>query len=390
MKRAIILVMDGFGCGEQADSATYGDSGANTLKHIAEHINPLPLPNLNSLGLYFLDQSATIKPKHTTGGAFAKMREYSPGKDSVTGHWEIAGIHLDQPFPIFEHGFDESILGPFKAKTGRGVLGNKPASGTAIIKELGEEHLATGDLIVYTSADSVFQIAANEAIVPVEELYEYCEVAREILRGKNEVGRVIARPFVGTSAENFTRTKYRKDYSVVPTSDSIFDLCVKAGIPTVGIGKIDDLFGSKGIQHAIKSKGNRDCIKSTFDALKEYPDGLIMINLVDFDMVFGHQRDVQGYYDELITFDAELGELLGMLTDDDMLFITSDHGNDPTHQGTDHTREHVPLLVYSPKLKAQVDLGTRSSFADVGQTIAELFGLDQNALCGESFLNELH
>lgn len=389
MKRAIILVMDGFGCGEQADSIAYGDAGANTLAHIAETCGKLNLPNLSSIGLAEIDENAVLPAATKRPSAFAQMQEFSPGKDSVTGHWEIAGLHLKQPFPVFENGFGENILAPFRAQTGRGVLGNKPASGTAIIDELGEEHLASGDLIVYTSADSVFQIAANEAIVPVEQLYEYCEIAREILRGENEVGRVIARPFVGEKAGSFTRTKYRKDYSVIPEDESLFDLFLRHNRETIGIGKIHDLFGGKGVKHAIKAKGNRDCMVETMRALENFSEGLFMTNLVDFDMLFGHQRDVQGYFDELHTFDEELGRVFAAMTEDDMLFITSDHGNDPTHHGTDHTRERVPLLVYGKTLKEQTNLGTRTSFADVGKTIADCFGLGDNTLQGTSFRADL-
>lgn len=385
--RAIVLVMDGVGCGELPDANLYGDVGSNTIAHIAEKFK-LKIPTLTSLGFTNITPLVNLPKEEKTIGSFGKMPEYSPGKDSVTGHWEIAGIHLEQAFPVYPEGFPEDVISKFTEQTGRNILGNIPASGTAIINELGEEHLSTGKLIVYTSADSVFQIAAHEDIIPVKELYNYCEIAREILRKEHEVGRVIARPFIGNSKNGFTRTKYRKDYSVLPPADTIFDLLLKHDIETYGVGKIEDLFGGKGIKNSTVSKGNRECMSSTFDLLKSVETGMIMTNLVDFDMVFGHQRDVKGFADELELFDTELNDFIKELKDDDLLILTADHGNDPTHTGTDHTREYVPLLVYGKNLNV-ADLGIRNSFADIAKTIADYFNVDSAGLKGNSFLKEI-
>lgn len=389
MKRALILVMDGLGCGALADAESYGDSGANTISHITEKKGEIDLPHLESIGFGKIDSVNGIRKVESYRGAFGKMSEKSPGKDSVTGHWELSGIRLNQAFPVFDF-FPDEILKPFIEQTGRGVIGNKVASGTAIIKELGEEHMKTGKWIVYTSADSVFQIAAHEDIVPLEELYRACEIAREILRGKNEVGRVIARPFIGDRADNFTRTKYRKDYSVLPPEDSIFDILQKRGVETVGIGKIDDLFAGKGIQHKIKAKGNRACMKASLEALDDYKSALIMTNLVDFDMLYGHQRDVDGYYHELLRFDVELGEIISKMSDEDLLILSSDHGNDPTHSGTDHTREYVPLLLFHKKMHGAINLGTRSTFADLAESLLEFFDIENESFHAKSFYKEIY
>lgn len=390
MKRSIILIMDGFGCGELPDAELYNDVGSNTLLHISKQIGEMNLPNLEKLGLGKLCDISGLQSNIDTFSAFGKMNEKSPGKDSVTGHWEISGIELDHAFPVYPNGFPDSIINEFERLTGYKTFGNIPASGTQIIKELGEEHLRTGKLIIYTSADSVFQIAAHESILSIDELYRCCDIARKLLDGEHKVGRVIARPFVGENAASFIRTKYRKDYSVIPPEDTIFDILLKNNIDTVGVGKIDDLFGGKGIKHKIHSKGNRECIEATIKAINDFPESMIMTNLVDFDMLYGHQRDTKGYYEELKLFDEELGNLLDSLKDDDLLIITSDHGNDPTFHGTDHTREYVPLLIYHNKINKNINLGTRASFADVGKTLADFFELNGDQLKGQSFYKEIY
>jgi phosphopentomutase len=384
MKRAIILVMDGVGVGELPDAENFGDKGANTLLHIKNKISDFSLKNLEKMGLLHL----ISEKSEQTIAAFGKMNEVSPGKDSVSGHWEIAGNQLNFAFPTYPNGFPSEVLEPFTKKTGRNILGNKPASGTKIIDELAEEHIKSGDLIVYTSADSVFQIAAHEEVVPHEKLYEYCEIAREILRGEHEVGRVIARPFLGNEKDGYFRTKYRKDYSVIPKEETILDIFTEKGLETIGIGKIDDLFGGKGVQTKLPVKGNRECVKETIRQLKNDSEGIIFTNLVDFDMNFGHQRDIKGFYNELKTFDAELEEILQNLKDEDILFITADHGNDPTFKGTDHTREYVPLLVYGKNIKPK-NLGIRTSFSDISKTVLEYFEIESGSIKGKSFLKEI-
>jgi len=387
MRKAVVLVMDGVGCGELPDAHLYGDSGTNTIAHVAKNAS-LSIPVLESFGFGNITPITGVKKVAEPLASYGKMVEVSPGKDSVTGHWEIAGMELSHPFPTYENGFPPEIISLFEERTGRGTLGNYPASGTAIIEELGEEHMSTGKLIVYTSADSVFQIAAHQDVVPYKTLYEYCEIAREILRGVHEVGRVIARPFIGSKSEGFTRTKYRKDYSVTPFDPTIFDLLQEKNIPTIGIGKIDDLFGGKGIQKKVISKGNRECMISTIEEIKSNDSGLIMTNLVDFDMLFGHQRDVEGFAKELNTFDKELQNVIDVLDENDVLFLTADHGNDPTHSGTDHTREYVPVIAFQKSKKGK-PLGVRNSFADIGSTIADFFNVDKRLLKGESFYNTL-
>ncbi len=369
-KRIFLIVLDSVGCGELPDADKYGDVGANTLGHIAENIEDFNLPNLFKLGLHKI-----IPVKNNTApiGIYGKMMEQSAGKDTPSGHWEISGKILEKPFPVYPDGFPEDLLEEWKKATGmKGYLGNKAASGTEIIKELGEEHLKTGFPIVYTSADSVFQIAAHEEIIPVNKLYEICENTRKILTGDHNIGRVIARPFIGTPG-NFTRTENRKDFAVTPPDGILTDSVKKSGRDVIAVGKINDIFNGKGITKSIHTGNNKEGIETTLELLNDNTiNGLVFVNLVDFDMLYGHRRNVEGYYSALVDFDNALAEMLDKINSDDALFITADHGNDPTYKGTDHTREHVPILAYSPSFRQNVDIGIRKTFADLGQTIAEM------------------
>jgi phosphopentomutase len=375
-----VIVLDSVGAGELPDAAAYGDEGSDTLGHIAAAV-PLTVPHLRSLGL---GRVANVGgPSPAPRGACGRMAEASPGKDSVTGHWEMMGIVLDRAFPVFPHGFSTEIVTAFSERTGRGVIGNKAASGTGIIDELGPTHMRTGEWIVYTSADSVFQIAAHEALVPVPELYRACEVAYELVCRGLGMGRVIARPFVGVPGA-FVRTSNRHDYALPPAGETL----TSAGRPVVAIGKIQDLFAKRGIGRAIHSTSDADGMDRVLDELSTAPEGLVFANLVDFDTLYGHRNDVAGYARNLEQFDVRLGELLPRLRDDDLLIVTADHGNDPTTPSTDHSREYVPLLVAGAAVRPGVELGTRRTFADVGQTLADLFGvglLDH----GTSFLREI-
>lgn len=387
MKRKVILiVLDSVGIGALPDAAAYGDAGADTLGHILRNCNP-QIPNLMRMGLANIDGASFPGAAHAPIASYARLREVSAGKDTTTGHWEIAGVHLPRPFPTFPNGFPEDFVKRFEQAVGRGTLGNKPASGTAILDELGEEHLRTGKLILYTSADSVFQLAANEEIVPLEELYRDCEIARSMLTGDLEVGRVIARPFVGTHAGAFRRTGGRRDFSAIPP-ETMCTLLERAGKTVYGIGKIEDIFCHRGITMSNHAAGNPACMEAMFAAMQEDFDGLLFVNLVDFDMLYGHRRDVQGYAAALEAFDAQLPRIQSLMQERDMLMITADHGCDPCHTGTDHTREHVPLLVWGAQIKPGVNLGTRDSYADISATVLDAFGLD-NPLKGESFLSQI-
>jgi phosphopentomutase len=388
-RRAIVIVMDSVGVGELPDAGSYGDRGSNTIGNIAKRV-PLKLPALRSLGLARvadigppLDRSA----KALAERAFGRMAEASAGKDSVTGHWEMMGIVLDRAFPTFPDGFSAGIIAEFSRRTGRGVLANRAASGTEIIDELGAEHMRTGALIVYTSADSVFQIAAHEEVVPVPELYRACEIAYKLVGEGLGVGRVIARPFVGTPG-HFTRTANRRDYALPPAGETLLDLVKGASLPVVAIGKIEDLFAGRGITHAIHTASDDEGMDRVEDQMNAVDRGFIFTNLVDFDTVYGHRNDVEGYARNLERFDARLSALLPRLRDDDVLVVTADHGNDPTTPSTDHAREYVPLLVTGRHVRAGVDLGTRPTFADLGQTLADLFGVGPLAH-GTSFLREI-
>lgn len=371
-KRVMLIVLDSVGVGALPDAHLYGDEGSNTLGNIAKQVK-LALPNLRKLGLGNIVPLEGIPPVPVPVGAYGKMEELSPGKDTTTGHWEMAGIVLDRPFPLYPNGFPEEIIDAFESRIGRKVLGNKAASGTVIIEELGAEHMATGSPIVYTSADSVFQIAAHEEVIPLEELYQMCRVAREILQGEHGVGRVIARPFVGVPG-SFQRTPNRQDFSIIPPSPTMLDLIERQGLEVIGIGKIRDIFAGKGLTGSIPTKSNTDGIDKTIAAWQSLKAGLVFTNLVDYDMKYGHRNDVEGYARALEEFDSRLPEIMDQLQEDDLLIITADHGCDPTFPGTDHTREYVPLLVLGAKVKADVNLGIRRSFADVGATVSDYLG----------------
>ena len=385
-KKAVLIVLDSVGIGALPDAAAYGDAGADTLGHIINTCHP-SLPNLMAMGLGNIDGASFPGAVPSPAAAYGRLREVSAGKDTTTGHWEIAGVQLSRPFPTFPNGFPQAFISRFEQAVGRQTIGNKPASGTAILDELGEEHIATGKLIVYTSADSVFQIAANEAVVPLEELYRDCEIAREMLSDELEVGRVIARPFVGERAGAFRRTGGRRDFSAMPP-ETMCDALAAAGKTVYGVGKIEDIFGHRGITKSNHAAGNPACMEATFAAMKEDFDGLLFVNLVDFDMVYGHRRDVQGYARALEEFDRQLPQIQALMGDEDMLVLTADHVCDPCHTGTDHTREHTPLLVWGRRLRPGINLGTRQTYADISATVLDFFGVTKK-LRGTSFLGQL-
>ncbi len=385
-ERVALIVLDSLGAGEMPDAAAWGDAGSDTLGHICAS-RAVHLPNLQALGLGNVRPLANVPPAENPRGAYGRCALQSNGKDTTTGHWEMAGIILDEAFPTYPEGFPADVIARFVAETGvPGVLGNYPASGTEIIKELGAEHVRTGKPIVYTSADSVFQIAAHEEIIPVERLYEICETARRILRGEHEVGRVIARPFVGEPGA-FKRTENRHDYAVPPPREMLLHTLSSAGLDVVAVGKISSIYDAAGVTRELPGKNNDQSVDETIRALGEETRGLIFSNLVDFDMLYGHRRDVEGYARALEHFDSRLPEIESAMRDTDLLVITADHGNDPTYRGTDNTREYAPLLVYGPRARAGVNLGDRASLADIGQTIADNFGLKLKA--GESFLPQV-
>jgi phosphopentomutase len=382
-ERITLIVLDSLGMGEMPDAAEWGDAGSDTLGHICES-RQVNLPNLRSWGLGNVRELSGVAPVEQPRGSFGRCALRSNGKDTTTGHWEMAGIILEKAFPTYPDGFPPDVIERFVAEARvPGILGNYPASGTEIIKELGEEHVRTQKPIVYTSADSVFQIATHEEVIPVERLYEICETARNILRGKHEVGRVIARPFVGEPGA-FKRTENRHDYAVPPPRDMLLPTLSGAGLDVVAVGKISSIYDATGVTQELPGKNNDQSIDKTIEALRSDARGLIFSNLVDFDMLYGHRRDVEGYARALEHFDSRLPEIEGAMRDTDLLIITADHGNDPTYRGTDHTREYAPLLVYGPSARAGVNFGDRASLADIGQTIADNFGLKLKA--GESFL----
>ena len=386
MKRVVLIVLDGVGAGYQHDAQKYGDVGADTLGHVIAQEHP-DIPNLTELGLL---KTVDMHPlgEDEPIGCYGTMEEAAAGKDTTTGHWEIAGLTLKKPFPTYPHGFPKEVIDAFEEETGMGTLGNKPASGTAIIEELGAEHIRTGKLIVYTSADSVFQIAAHEAIVPVSELYHICRTARRILRGEHNVSRVIARPFVGNPGA-FVRTGNRRDFSVDPTGRTMLDVIKNAGKDVLGVGKIEDIFNHRGLTQSNHASGNAACTDAIIDYLrKDNWSGLLFANLVDTDMLYGHRNDVKGFAHALEEFDKRLPEILKLLGDDGMLIITADHGCDPAYPTTDHTRERVPLLVWGLGLEEGVNLGRRNTFADVSATVLEALGC-QEKLDGTSFLNDV-
>jgi phosphopentomutase len=385
--RIVWVVLDSVGIGELPDAADYGDVGRTTLGHIAES-RPLKIPNLVRLGLANIAPLAHLQPAAAPLGAFGKGATHSPGKDTTTGHWEMAGIWLDQAFPVYPHGFPRDLIAEFERQIGRATIGNKPASGTEIIKELGQEHARTGKPIVYTSGDSVFQIAAHEDVIPIAELYRMCEIARKLLDGAHRVGRVIARPFTGTPG-NFVRTPRRHDYAVDPPKPMLLDVLEERAVPVFGIGKIHDIYNTRGVKDYVTTNSNADGMDKLTTALHKRSRGLIFCNLVDFDMLFGHRKDVEGFAQSLEEFDKLLTAFLSLLQPSDLLLITADHGCDPDPRWptTDHSREYVPILAYSPGAGAGVNLGVRQTLADMGQTIADNFAGEVPH--GKSFLREL-
>jgi len=384
-KRMVLIVLDSAGIGELPDAAQWGDAGTDTIGHVIAQEKP-SLPNLQKLGLGNIRPLENLAPIPKPAGAYGKAAIFSNGKDTTVGHWEIVGLITPVPFPTYPHGFPDRILDPFKKAIRRDILGNKPASGTEIIKELGEEHIQTGRPIVYTSADSVFQIATHEEVIPLEELYRICQIARDLLIGPDQVARVIARPFLGTPG-NFRRTGNRKDFAVTPPEPTLLDRLIDKGLASIGVGKIPSIFDFRGLSESLEAHNNTESVDQTIRALGSAQDGLIFTNLVDFDMLWGHRRDSQGYARGLEAFDLRLPDIQAALRVDDCLLISADHGCDPTAHGSDHTREYVPLLVYSKKLEGGVNLGTRRTMADIGQTIAENFGLQLPN--GTSFLHDL-
>jgi phosphopentomutase len=388
IKRVVVIVLDGVGVGETPDAAAYGDVGSNSMANTARLVGGLRLPNMEQIGLGHITPIQGVAAVTPSRGAFGKMRPVSAGKDSITGHWELMGIYLPDPFPLYPDGFPSEVLEEFKRLTGLDVLGNKPASGTEIIKELGVEHMRTGTPILYTSGDSVFQIAAHEQIIPLERQYEICLIARKMLRGKHAVGRVIARPFVGNDPSDFKRTLNRRDYPLVPPEDTMLDILVAAGKKVYGTGKIDDLFGGRGLNGTRHSEDNQSSIQGLLAYLDEDFEGLIFSNLIEFDMVFGHRNDARGYADALEAFDTALAAIRAKMRPTDVAMIVADHGVDPTTPGTDHSREYIPLLVFGPPVKSNVDLGTRATYADVAATLAEIFAVHPPRI-GTSFLKEI-
>ena len=383
-KRVFLIVLDSVGIGELPDAKNWGDEGSNTLASIRQS-EKFNCPNLQKMGFFNIESVGGGVANPTA--SYARMFEKSQGKDTTIGHWEIAGVCSEKPLPVYPNGFPSEVISKFEQLTGRKVLCNKPYSGTEVIKDFGMQHLKTGDLIVYTSADSVFQIAAHEDLVPIEKLYEYCELARDFLQGEHGVGRVIARPFKGEYP--FTRTANRHDYSLAPPKSTMLDVLKERGFDVISVGKIYDIFAGRGLTETNRIKNNADGIRVTLEMAKRDFNGLCFINLVDFDMVFGHRNDIDGYANALSEFDKELEKLLPLLRDDDLLIITADHGCDPKTPSTDHSREYTPMLVYGNCIKSGVDLKTRGSFADISATILQYLGVEQGETEGESFLSEV-
>jgi phosphopentomutase len=373
--RVTLIVLDSVGIGELPDAERYGDVGSDTLANTARAVGGLRLPNLQRLGLGNIHPILGIPPEATPQGAYGRMAELSAGKDTTIGHWEIAGVVSPKPLPTYPHGFPPDVIADYERRIGHKTLGNYPASGTVIIDELGPEHMRTGYPIVYTSADSVFQVAAHEEVIPIEELYRICRIAREMFTNEHNVGRVIARPFVGRPGA-FQRTDRRRDFSAPPPQHTLLDHVVQAGQMVWAVGKIEDIFAGQGISHAVHTHDNADGVDKTLEALRQAGHGLIFTNLVDFDMLYGHRNNAPGYAAALQAVDARVPELLGALRGDDVLVFTADHGCDPTTPSTDHSREYVPLLVYGQPVQPGVNLGTRASFADLGATITEWLGLE--------------
>ncbi len=390
MKRIFLIVLDSAGIGEMPDAAAFGDAGSNTIK-AASMSSYFAMPNMRRLGLFDIDglREEKLLPAagETMEGAVARLTERSKGKDTTTGHWEIAGLVSTEPMPVFPDGFPQELLAELELATGRRILCNKPYSGTEVIKDYGREHCESGALIVYTSADSVLQIAAHEDVIPVEQLYEICEKARKICTGRWGVGRVIARPFTGTYPD-YTRTAGRHDFSLVPPAKTMLNLLAEAGITVAAVGKINDIFAGSGITEFVRTKDNAEGIERTLEYMKKDFHGLCFVNLVDFDMLYGHRNDVDGYAKALAYFDAKLPELLEGLGEDDILMITADHGCDPSTPSTDHSREYVPLVMYGAKVKAGANLGTRDTFADIGASVLDYFGV-KGEIAGTSFMEQM-
>ncbi len=387
-KRIHLVVLDSVGIGEAPDAKAFGDEGSNTLGHIAEKMNGLNMPNLEKMGLSNIEIVQGIKRVENPTAFYGKMEEASVGKDTMTGHWELMGLNIEQPFKVYPNGFSEALIKELEVRTGRKVIGNKPASGTEILEELGQEHMETGAIIVYTSADPVLQIAAHEEIIPLEELYNICEIARELtLSPEHLVGRIIARPFLGQPG-SFKRTTNRHDYALKPFDRTVMNELQDAQYEVIAIGKISDIFNGEGVSESIRTVDNMDGMDKLSEVVKRDFHGLSFLNLVDFDALYGHRRDPIGYGEALEAFDARLPEVLQALTDEDLLILTADHGNDPTFPGTDHTREYVPILVYSPRFSQGRELKTSNTFADVGATISENFNVKLPQF-GQSFLSQL-
>ncbi|RDY24826.1 phosphopentomutase [Romboutsia maritimum] len=372
MARVVWIVIDSVGIGALPDSEKFGDVGVNTLGNIVRQHSDIKIPNLRKLGIGNIQGVDFLEPKENTIGCYGKCGELSQGKDTTTGHWEMTGVLVETPFKTFENGFPKDVIDEFERQTGRKVVANKPASGTAILDEYGEHQMKTGDVIVYTSADSVFQIAAHEQIIPLEELYKMCEIARNIMMGENAVARIIARPFVGKKKGEFTRTSNRRDYSLNPFEKTVLDNIKEEKLDVIGVGKIEDIFNGQGITEAVHTKDNMHGVDETINYIKKENNGLIFTNLVDFDSKYGHRRNTQGYKEALEQFDARIPEIIQSMKDDDILIINADHGNDPTYKGTDHTREYIPVLVYGNQIKEDLNLGIRKSFSDIGATVADI------------------
>lgn len=385
--RVIVIVLDSVGCGDASDASAFGDEAANTLSHVAQAVGGLKLPNLSGLGLGNLTDIEGVPPTDNADGAYGRLTEVSAGKDTTTGHWELSGLILERPFPLYPNGFPRALIAEYEAQIERETLGNYPASGTEIIKELGAEHMQTGKPIIYTSGDSVFQVAAHEEVIPIDELYRICEIARELLRGEHAVGRVIARPFLGQPG-HFARTERRKDFSLEPPGETILDVVKAAGLEVMGVGKIEDIFAHRGLTASKHTGNNMAGVDATVEFLQTGRAGLIFANLVDFDALYGHRNDPRGYADALEAFDARLPEILSAMRDQDVLIVTADHGNDPTTPGTDHSRERVPILVAGRAIRPNVNLGTRETFADVAAVAADLLGVPWGGP-GSSFANAI-
>ncbi|WP_294341850.1 phosphopentomutase [uncultured Clostridium sp.] len=387
INRAILIVLDSVGIGELPDAHKYNDVGSNTIGNISSKCNGINLKNLSKLGLGNIEGIKGVEKELEPKGAFGKCAEASNGKDTITGHWEIGGVILEKPLNTYPNGFPERIINEFENKIGRKIIGNKVASGTEILDELGEQHIKTGCPIIYTSADSVFQIAAHEDVISVDELYRFCEIARNMLVGDDTVGRVIARPFIG-EVGNFKRTSRRHDYALEPFSKTFLEYIKDSGMEVNAVGKISDIYCGKGITSSVHTTGNEDGINKTIDLIKNESKGLIFTNLVDFDMLYGHRNDAEGYKKALEYFDMRLPEIIENINDDDVLIITADHGCDPTTASTDHSREYIPLVIYGKEIKENVNLGIRNSFCDIGKTVLDLLNID-NELNGISFKDEL-